>query len=610
MLLKQFSEINNKKYDVIVIGAGHAGIEAASASARIGVSTLLITLSFQNIGELSCNPSIGGLAKGHLVAEIDALGGLMGYVADISGIQFRILNRTKGEAVQGLRAQIDRDSYKTNMTKILSSYDDLDLIEGEVININLDNKVFKSVIIQDKTSKFIKEIPAKSVIITTGTFLNGLLHFGDTKIAGGRVNMYGNTEQPTSGISIFLKQNNIRLLRLKTGTPARLDKNTINYTDLEEQKGDSENLFFSNTNRYNTLFKKLDQISCYITHTKQKLIDLVKDAVKNGLAPMYNGEISGIGPRYCPSIEDKIMRFPDHKIHHVFLEPEGLNSNLIYPNGLSTSLPNRIQDDFFKAVNGLENAKIIRYGYAVEYDAIDPTQLYHNLQIKSISGVFTAGQINGTSGYEEAAAQGIVAGINAGLYAQNKKLINFSRTNSYIGVLINDITTTGIDEPYRMFTSRSEYRLSIRQDNADQRLTPIAIELGLISKDQETIFKRKIELLNSARHDKKLISTINTTEFIKNDFIDKYGEDVLTTIRIEEKYSGYLKRQANDIEKYNRDANCKIQDNIDYNCIPGLSIEMREKLLKYKPETLADAQFIPGITPSALTLLLQYAIKR
>ncbi|MDR2933890.1 MAG: tRNA uridine-5-carboxymethylaminomethyl(34) synthesis enzyme MnmG [Rickettsiales bacterium] len=619
MIIKKFSDIDNHKYDVVVIGAGHAGTEAAAASARIGVRTLLITLSLENVGELSCNPSIGGLAKGHLVAEIDALGGLMGKIVDASGIQFRMLNRSKGEAVQGLRVQIDRKAYKKNMLSELDNYQNLDIAIAEVIDINLqevDNKKFvKSIVIKsvnsDDTTNTTKEIFVRAAVITTGTFGNGLLHFGDKKIVSGRINMHGVAEKKSSGITDFFIRNNVRLLRLKTGTPARIDKNSIDYSQMEIQYSDDEDLFFSVISRNahsNKNFKKLPQQPCYLTHTKVDLIGVVKSAVDAGFAPMYNGEITGIGPRYCPSIEDKIMRFPHHETHHVFLEPEGIDSDLIYPNGMSTSLPEHIQDAFFKSVIGMENAKIVRYGYAVEYDAIDPTQLFHTLQLHDIEGLFAAGQINGTSGYEEAAAQGILAGINAGLVAQKKPPIEFPRTNSYIGVLINDITTVGVDEPYRMFTSRHEYRLSVRQDNADLRLSPLGISLGIIGTEQKKIFNEKIKLLENARSDiaeKKLDLDLEIAK--KSD--GKYPFEILQTLIIEKKYSGYLRRQETEIEKHNRDANCRLHHNIDYKKISGLSIEMQEKLSRYKPETLADAQMIPGITPSALTLLLQFATK-
>ena len=559
MLLDNFDF--NKKYDVVVVGAGHSD----------------------------------------LVKEIDALGGVMSKAADFSAIQLRVLNRSKGAAVQGLRAQIDREKYREFMKNTLSDYDNLDVIQGEVIDISLNDnsecKSVKSVSLKLKKDSNVVDLPVKSVVITTGTFLNGLLHFGDDKVISGRINMDGEKEPKSSGISDFFKRNNVELLRLKTGTPPRLDKNTIDYSNLEIQNSDDEDLFFS------ALTEKIynKPVPCYLSHTKPEMIDAIKDAVNSGLAPMYNGQIEGIGPRYCPSIEDKVMRFPHHTTHHVFLEPEGLNSDLVYPNGISTSLPVDVQEKVFRQIYGLENVKIVRYGYAVEYDAINPLQLQHTLELKSIHGIFTAGQINGTSGYEEAAGQGILAGINAGLFvkfnADESKLIELPRTNSYIGVMVHDITTVGVDEPYRMFTSRCEYRLSVRADNADQRLTPLAISLGIVSDKQKELFLEKMCLLDNAR---------NGLDFDKS---SRIGKEVMEQIEIDNKYAGYLKRQIKDISAFNKDSNCVLNPDVDYSNVSGLSLEMQQKLKKYNPKTLADASMIPGITPAALTILLQFAKK-
>lgn len=620
-----------KKYDVVIIGGGHAGTEAASASARLNMNTLLITMRKENLGELSCNPSIGGLAKGHLVREIDALGGIMGQAADLSGIQFRELNASKGPAVRGYRAQIDRDLYQKNIKEILDKHTNLDIIYDTVENIILENNKVKSVLLKND-----KEIQCKAIVITTGTFLKGITHTGKEKLHSGRINKDGETEDASYGISKFLKNNGFKLLRLKTGTPARLDKDTINYNVLEEQKTDNPPIPFS----YLTKEITNPLISCWITRTNKKTHKIIEQAVKEGKAPLFNGQIDSIGPRYCPSIEDKVIKFPHHESHHVFIEPEGLNSNLVYPNGISTSLPQKTQEEFIHSIEGLETAKIIRPGYAIEYDAIDARELYTTLESKKIEGLYFAGQINGSSGYEEAAGQGVAAGFNAALKIQKKAPLPLDRSNSYIGVMIDDLTTLGTNEPYRMFTSRSEYRLSIRADNADLRLTDYALKLNSLSSEQKNKFIEKKDLLKTALKTSKTIS-LPADVYKKNNIklgrdgrkrtlfnifsypditkeraeelfpeFKNFRSDIKEQIYIEAKYHGYLKRQEKDIASFKKDKNLKFDTNINYQKIPGLSLEMQAKLNETKPESLAQAEKIPGITPAALSLLLKFTKRK
>jgi tRNA uridine 5-carboxymethylaminomethyl modification enzyme len=609
-----------KNFDIIVIGAGHAGCEAAAAAARSGVNTALITNSLATIGEMSCNPAIGGLGKGHLVREIDALDGIMGIIADQSGIQFRLLNSSRGHAVRGPRTQSDRELYKKYMQKLLFSYCNLSLFYDPVTKFEFSKN--KIISIETKSGN---SFTAKKFILTTGTFLNGLIHIGDEKISAGRID-----EKPTLGLSEQLIKLNFKIGRLKTGTPPRLDGTTINYDELEMQDADDKPFFFS----YLTKKINANQISCGMTYTNDKVHKIIEKNLK--LSAMYSGSIQSIGPRYCPSIEDKIVKFKDKQRHQIFLEPESLTTNIVYPNGISTSLPKEIQQEILFKINGLENVRMIRPGYAIEYDYVFPTELDFSLKTKKIENLYLAGQINGTTGYEEAAAQGIVAGLNAAQSVKNLEPIKFERSQSYIGVMIDDLITKGVSEPYRMFTSRAEYRLTLRADNADLRLTPLAIKYNFISEIRKSKFINKINDLSDFKtilsnkivsptvlkkngikisqdgRKKSLLQILKfkdvTLEKIRSIFSDipKYEDEIEDLIKTESHYSGYIEQQKRDISVFEKDENLMIPKNINYDSISGLSNEVKRKLKDIKPLTFGQALRIDGVTPAAINILMIY----
>ena len=611
---------NDLSFEVVVVGGGHAGCEAAAASARLGINTALFTHKFETIGEMSCNPAIGGLGKGHLVREIDALDGVMAEVADKSGIQFRLLNRSRGPAVRGPRTQSDRSLYKKYMQEKLANYCNLTIFSDPVIKFKFNKNEITGFYTQSG-----KEIKSSKIILTTGTFLNGLIHIGEERTPAGRFN-----EKPSTGLSEQLKKYNFKIGRLKTGTPPRLDSRTINFNNLEEQHADEHPYFFSFLTKKNIN----QQVSCRMTYTNEAVHKIIEKNIKR--SAMYSGSIQGVGPRYCPSIEDKIIKFADKQRHQIFLEPEGLNDHTIYPNGISTSLPSDVQEEICSKINGLENVKIIRPGYAIEYDFVDPRELFLTLETKKIKNLYLAGQINGTTGYEEAAAQGLVAGINAALSVKKHEPFILDRSDAYIGVMIDDLVTKGVAEPYRMFTSRAEYRLSLRSDNADIRLTKKGIDIGVVLKERKLIFNEKHKNLNKTQiqMDKLKISPSKAEKYginIAKDGIKRTANQILSQnsvnmqkireiwpeikyvsreideqLEINSHYKGYLKKQNADILAFKRDENLIIPDNIDYNKFSGLSNEVKSKFNKIRPKTMGQALRIDGITPAAVYILLSH----